>query len=114
MVLVHGFTANIQVQWGVPGVITKLEPDYKVIALDNRGHGKSDKPHDPKLYGPESVNDVVRLLDHLKIEKAHIVGYSMGGVHDELSRRQPSRRVLIPPPSAARAGASPTTRRRPS
>ena len=78
VVLVHGFTASIQVQWGLPGIITKLKPDYKVIALDNRGHGRSDKPHDPKLYGPESVNDVVRLLDHLKIEKAHVVGYSMG------------------------------------
>jgi len=78
VVLVHGFTASIQAQWGLPGIITKLKPDYKVIALDNRGHGRSDKPHDPKLYGPESVNDVVRLLDHLKIEKAHVVGYSMG------------------------------------
>ncbi len=79
VVLIHGFTANAIVQWGVPGVISKLSKDYQVIALDNRGHGKSDKPHDPKQYGPEMALDAIRLLDHLKIERAHLVGYSMGG-----------------------------------
>ena len=69
VVLVHGFTANIQLQWGMPGIITKLAKDYQVIALDNRGHGKSDKPHDPEKYGPEMINDVIRLMDHLNIKK---------------------------------------------
>ena len=53
VVLIHGFTANIQGQWGMPGIISKLNKDYQVMALDNRGHGKSDKPHDPKQYGPK-------------------------------------------------------------
>jgi pimeloyl-ACP methyl ester carboxylesterase len=79
VLLVHGFTGSIPVQWGVPGILSKLSKDYQVIALDNRGHGKSDKPYDAKQYGPEMVSDVVRLLDHLKIPKAHVVGYSMGG-----------------------------------
>ncbi len=79
VVLIHGFTASIPVQWGLPGILSKLSKDYQVIALDNRGHGRSDKPHDPAQYGPEMVNDVIRLLDHLKIAKAHVVGYSMGG-----------------------------------
>ena len=79
VVLIHGFTADIDMQWRMPGIISKLKQDYRVIALDNRGHGKSDKPHDPKQYGPEMVNDVVRLLDHLSVAKAHVVGYSMGG-----------------------------------
>ncbi len=79
VVLIHGFTANIQAQWAMPGILSKLKSDYRVIALDNRGHGKSDKPHDPKLYGPEMVKDVVRLMDHLRLAKAHVVGYSMGG-----------------------------------
>ena len=52
--------------------------DYRVLAVDHRGHGKSDKPHDPKKYGKEMAEDVVRLLDHLKVKKAHVVGYSMG------------------------------------
>jgi len=61
-------------------IIPALAKNYQVIALDNRGHGKSDKPHDPKQYGKEMAEDVVRLLDHLKIKKAHVIGYSMGGI----------------------------------
>ncbi len=79
VVLIHGFTANLQVQWGLPGIISKLKKDYQVIALDNRGHGRSDKPYDPKQYGAEMINDVIRLMDHLTVPKAHVVGYSMGG-----------------------------------
>jgi pimeloyl-ACP methyl ester carboxylesterase len=80
VLLIHGFTANVQVQWGLPGIIKGLAKDYQVIALDCRGHGKSGKPHDVKKYGMEMVEDAVRLLDHLKIKKAHVVGYSMGAM----------------------------------
>jgi pimeloyl-ACP methyl ester carboxylesterase len=80
VLLIHGFTANIQTQWGLPGIIRALADNYQVIAIDNRGHGKSDKPHDPKKYGQEMVEDAVRLLDHLKIKKVHVVGYSMGAM----------------------------------
>jgi pimeloyl-ACP methyl ester carboxylesterase len=79
VVLVHGFTASIPVQWGLPGIISKLAKQYQVVALDNRGHGNSDKPHDPDSYGKQMPEDVLRLMDHLKIKKAHVVGYSMGG-----------------------------------
>jgi pimeloyl-ACP methyl ester carboxylesterase len=80
VLLIHGFTATIEVQWGVPGILQALAKDYQVITYDNRGHGKSGKPHDSKQYGMEMVEDGVRLLDHLKIKKAHIVGYSMGAM----------------------------------
>jgi pimeloyl-ACP methyl ester carboxylesterase len=53
--------------------------DYQLIAFDCRGHGRSDKPHQPSQYGQEMVNDVTRLMDHIGIRKAHIAGYSMGG-----------------------------------
>jgi pimeloyl-ACP methyl ester carboxylesterase len=79
VLLIHGFTANIQLQWVAPGVMPQLAKEYRVIALDNRGHGRSGKPHDPAAYGVNMVEDSVRLLDHLKIERAHVVGYSMGG-----------------------------------
>jgi pimeloyl-ACP methyl ester carboxylesterase len=79
VILIHGFCANAQNNWILPGVFAKLAKKYHVVALDNRGHGLSGKPHEVDKYGPEMVEDVVRLLDHLKIEKAHIVGYSMGG-----------------------------------
>jgi pimeloyl-ACP methyl ester carboxylesterase len=78
VVLIHGFAANIQFQWVLPGILGSLAKDYQVIALDCRGHGRSGKPHDPNMYGMEVVEDVIRLLDHLKIRKAHVVGYSMG------------------------------------
>src|SRR5436190_11906301 len=78
VVLIHGWMGD-STTWGRDKSGTKLKPPdgFQVIALDCRGHGKSDKPHDPAKYGPEMAADVVRLLDHLKIEKAHLVGYSM-------------------------------------
>ena len=78
VVLVHGFAVSYALNWGAPGVIEALSRDYRVIALDVRGHGGSEKPHDDARYGEEMATDVIRLLDHLKIEKAHLVGYSMG------------------------------------
>jgi len=77
IVLVHGRGGTLQ-GWIDNGVLPNLAKDYRVIALDCRGHGRSGKPHDPKQYGPEMALDIVRLLDHLGIRKAHIVGYSMG------------------------------------
>jgi pimeloyl-ACP methyl ester carboxylesterase len=75
VVLLHGFASSSEAQWSP--VIAALQKDYKVIAMDLRGCGGSGKPHDPKKYGIEMMKDVIRLLDHLKIDKAHIVGYSV-------------------------------------
>jgi len=82
VVLIHGFTGSAEM-WGITSpkacaVWSQLVKHYRLIALDCRGHGKSDKPHDVKLYGKQHVEDVIRLLDHLQIKKAHVVGYSMG------------------------------------
>lgn len=80
VVLIHGWMADSSM-WGRDAAgKTKLKasPGFRVIALDCRGHGKSDTPHEVEKYGPEMGEDVVRLLDHLKIEKAHLVGYSSG------------------------------------
>ncbi|HLK64547.1 MAG TPA: alpha/beta hydrolase [Bryobacteraceae bacterium] len=79
VVLVHGFGANIAVNWGKPGIIQALARSYQVIALDDRGHGQSEKPHDPEAYRGQMAEDVIRLMDHLKIKQAHVVGYSLGG-----------------------------------
>jgi pimeloyl-ACP methyl ester carboxylesterase len=80
VVLIHGFAINGTTQWVLPGIVKSLAKDFRVITIDNRGHGLSEKPHDATMYGLELVEDVARLLDHLKIDKAHIVGYSMGGL----------------------------------
>ncbi|HEX72751.1 MAG TPA: alpha/beta fold hydrolase, partial [Candidatus Hydrogenedentes bacterium] len=69
VILVHGFAANADLNWRLPGVTKALAKEFRVIALDNRGHGLSDKPHDPQQYGAEMIEDVVRLMDHLGIEK---------------------------------------------
>ena len=77
VILLHGNGGSIQ-DWVKSGVLQALSKDFRVIAMDARGHGESDKPHDPKAYGREMSLDVVRLMDHLGIRKAHLVGYSMG------------------------------------
>lgn len=79
IVLLHGFLGNVE-RWTVDTRIFETMRDrYRVIAFDSRGNGKSDKPRDPKAYGREMVHDALRLLDHLKIQKAHFVGFSFGG-----------------------------------
>jgi len=92
VVLIHGFTANLQQNWKLPGIIDALRDDFQVIAIDNRGHGRSDKPHDVEQYGMRMIEDPIRLLDHLGIEKAHFVGYSLGGfITEKLMTTYPQR-----------------------
>jgi len=78
VLLIHGFSADLERNWVGPRLFSTLAKSYRTIAYDNRGHGKSEKPHDPMQYGKELVEDAVRLLDHLDVKRAHVVGYSMG------------------------------------
>jgi pimeloyl-ACP methyl ester carboxylesterase len=78
IILLHGFTWNIEINWIDTGIFAELTKTHRVIAFDSRGHGKSDKPHDRSQYGREMGQDIIRLMDHLKLPKAHIMGYSMG------------------------------------
>jgi pimeloyl-ACP methyl ester carboxylesterase len=80
VVLIHGLLSSALINWDLPGTTALLAKGYRVIALDVRGHGLSGKPTKEEAYGAELVEDVARLLDHLKIKKAHVVGYSMGGI----------------------------------
>lgn len=77
---VHGFASNRNVNWIGPGWIDTLtKAGFRVLALDNRGHGESDKPHDPAAYTPQKMaGDVIALLDQLQLPYAHLFGYSMG------------------------------------
>jgi pimeloyl-ACP methyl ester carboxylesterase len=79
VVLIHGYGGNIDMGWTETGIVKGLADRYQVIAIDMRGHGRSDKPRTPAAYGLPMVDDVVRLMDRLKIQTAHVVGYSMGG-----------------------------------
>jgi pimeloyl-ACP methyl ester carboxylesterase len=79
LVLQHGFTESI-VDWSDCGYVDVLRARHRLIMIDARGHGGSDKPHYPEAYRLEArVGDVVTVLDILGIAKAHFWGYSMGG-----------------------------------
>lgn len=80
IVLVHGFASDYQLNWvGTRWQETLTGSGFKVIGLDCRGHGHSDKPHDPAAYHTETMAaDVVRLLDHVDVPQAAYLGYSMG------------------------------------
>lgn len=77
---IHGFASSGKVNWIDTGwVETLTEAGYRAVTLDNRGHGASDKPHDPELYHPSLMaGDALALLDHLGAERAAVLGYSMG------------------------------------
>ena len=80
VVLIHGFTGSAKGTWVANGVAEALAAKHRVVAIDCRGHGESDKPHDPDRYGGDRMTqDVIELMDHLSIQQAHIHGYSMGG-----------------------------------
>jgi pimeloyl-ACP methyl ester carboxylesterase len=76
VVLIHGYSDTAQRMWFTTGIAPALARNHRVVALDNRNHGQSDKP---QPGGAGRAQDIVELMDHLKIEKAHIHGYSMGG-----------------------------------
>lgn len=78
--LIHGFASNGRINWVNPGWVNFLtQQGRQVILIDNRGHGKSEKLYDPLVYGAEEMaNDCKRLLDHLKIDRCDVMGYSMG------------------------------------
>ena len=81
IVLVHGFASDRVQNWRAPGWYQTLtEAGRRVVALDFRGHGESDKPHDPQSYGDRMVDDVAAVMDAAGLSDADVMGYSMGGM----------------------------------
>jgi pimeloyl-ACP methyl ester carboxylesterase len=80
ILLIHGFASSHRINWVDPQwVATLTKAGRRVIALDNRGHGNSEKPHDASAYRLEALaRDAANLLDHLAIRQADVMGYSMG------------------------------------
>lgn len=94
IVLVHGFASNKEVNWVYPTWVSELKKHgRRVIAFDNRGHGQSSKLYDPDEYQISTMaGDLGALLDHLAIEQADVMGYSMGArITAYVARRQPAR-----------------------
>ena len=79
LVLLHGFTGNLK-RWYLHGYVDALKQNYQLILVDARGHGASDKPHDPAAYAlPLRVGYVLAVLDAVNVDRPHFWGYSMGG-----------------------------------
>ena len=98
VLLIHGFASNARVNWVDTGwAKTLLDAGFRVITIDNRGHGESEKLYNPDLYSaPEMAEDARRLLDHLGISRAHIMGYSMGArISAFLAISHPSRVAAV-------------------
>jgi pimeloyl-ACP methyl ester carboxylesterase len=89
IILIHGYSAMLESMAGVAGA---LPDNYRKVALDLRGFGRSTKFADPSRFGGLMVDDVVRLMDHLRIERAHLIGHSMGAlIAANLAARHPAR-----------------------
>jgi pimeloyl-ACP methyl ester carboxylesterase len=94
ILLIHGFASTANINWVEPGwADTLTKAGRRAIALDNRGHGESGKPHEPAAYTLDKMaGDARRLLDHFGIAKADVMGYSMGArIAARLAIRNPDR-----------------------
>ncbi len=94
VLLIHGFASNHTVNWvNTRWTTTLTHAGFRVIALDNRGHGRSGRLYDPAAYSSDAMaGDALRLLDHLGIARADVMGYSMGArIAAHLALRQPGR-----------------------
>ncbi len=79
IILITGFQGSIE-DWYKSNYVVSLKQKYQLILIDKRGHGKSDKPHNPEDYIQEKLaSDIIAVMDELEIEKAHFWGYSFGG-----------------------------------
>ncbi|MFX0155835.1 MAG: alpha/beta fold hydrolase [Candidatus Hodarchaeota archaeon] len=78
VVMIHGFASTLEGNWKQTNWIETLKDNYRLILIDCRGHGKSDKPHGNSDYGQKMNDDVIKLMEHLSIDKANFLGYSMG------------------------------------
>lgn len=94
VILVHGFASDYRLNWvGSRWQETLTQSGFRVIGLDIRGHGHSDKPHDEAAYAVDVMaGDVVDLLDEVGVDAAGYLGYSMGArIGLEVVLRQPER-----------------------
>lgn len=80
VVLIHGLYGSGAGNWTLPGITAALALKHRVIVMDCRGHGRSDKPGTAAEYGVQMTADVIALLNRLELRKAHLIGYSMGGM----------------------------------
>ena len=93
IVLHHGFVVDANLNWVGPGIVDALvQTGRQVVALDARGHGRSEKPHDPDRYGETAMaRDLMLLVDRLGVPQVDLVGYSMGAIVSLITATQDAR-----------------------
>jgi pimeloyl-ACP methyl ester carboxylesterase len=81
IVLIHGFASSREQNWRSTGWIDRLAAEgFRIVSFDCRGHGKSDKPHDPAAYGEHMIDDILAVMDAAQAPVADVMGYSMGAM----------------------------------
>lgn len=89
VVLIHGYSAALE---SMLAAAKALPQTYRMVALDVRGFGRSSKFAEPARFGQQMVDDVIRLMDHLQIRRAHVIGHSMGAlIAANVAARDPDR-----------------------
>lgn len=98
VLLIHGFASNTKTNWVSPGWVSFLvDAGFRVVSIDNRGHGLSEKLYELEDYGaPLMAEDARRLLDHLGIERTYVMGFSMGArISAFLTMAHPERVIAV-------------------
>ncbi len=81
LVLVHGYRASARTQWVYSGWVAFLRERHRILLVDVRGHGESEKPRDPRQYSLRLMaSDVIAAMDAAAFERADLMGYSMGAM----------------------------------
>jgi pimeloyl-ACP methyl ester carboxylesterase len=92
VILIHGAGGSAEGNWFANGVAGALAKNHRVVAVDCRGHGRSDDPAGGAMPNRRMAQDVIELMDHLDIARAHVHGYSMGGaIAEQMLARNPER-----------------------
>ena len=96
VILIHGAGGSAEGSWFANGIAQALAKNHRVVAVDCRGHGQSDNPPGGSMPNRTMAEDVIELMDHLDIAKAHVHGYSMGGaIAEQMLARCPERFITV-------------------
>jgi pimeloyl-ACP methyl ester carboxylesterase len=96
VILIHGAGGSAEGSWFANGISQALAKNHRVVAIDCRGHGQSDNPPGGGMPNRTMAQDVIELMDHLDIAKAHVHGYSMGGaIAEQMLARYPDRFITV-------------------
>jgi pimeloyl-ACP methyl ester carboxylesterase len=96
VILIHGGGGSAQGNWFDNGIAQALAKNHRVVAIDCRGHGQSDNPPAGAMSNRRMAQDVIELMDHLGIAKAHVHGYSMGGaIAERMLAHYPERLITV-------------------